>query len=384
MGSFAQLPFKSDSLYKTIFARDFCKLVQEKSDIVFLDVRSAGEFSDTSASTSLNIGHLKGAINIGIDSMKKNMTTMEQYQNKTLVIYCSHSQRSRRVSKLLAESGFTNFYNLNGGMSSLTQLTEKEFPCKQEWVQTNLPYKNLSVQEAIALYAKEKKLVIVDVRPATQFALKDSAADRNIGRVKGAINIPYVKFQERIGELNAHKNSPVLVYATGSDGDAARAASQLTAGGFKTVYHLLGGIDGLLTNAQGLLLLEHTPPFHCIDAEQAVNLLKRSRNLTVYDARPKAEFENKDEKFWKNLGNIKNAVNVGVSSIAAQQLPADKKASILVYGNPGAFVLSKMLSDKGYTAVYTMDSLYDFIWSGFNIESCKEARNFVVNHDGLF
>lgn len=382
--SHAQLPQKFDSLYKTIFAKDFCKMIQQNPNIVLLDVRSPGEYADTSVSTSLNIGHLKGAINMGIDSMKKNMAALDAYRSKTLVIYCSHSQRSRRVSKLLSENGFTNFYNLNGGLSSLNQLTARDFPCKQDWLQTNLPYKNLSVPEALVLHANEKKLVVVDVRPASHFELNDSAAERNIGRIKGAINIPYDKFSARIAELNAHKNSPVLVYTMGGDGDAARAASQLAANGFKTVYHLVGGIDGVLTNANGNAVLEKTPAFHCIDAEQALGLLKSSRALTVYDARPKIEFENKDEKFWKNLGNIKNAVNVSASNIAAQTLPADKKAPILVYGNPGAFVIAKTLSEKGYTAVYSMDSLYDFIWSGFNIESCKESRNYVVNHDGLF
>lgn len=380
----AQLPQKFDSLYKTIFAKDFCTMIRQNPNIVLFDVRSPGEYADTSASTSLNIGHLKGAINMGIDSMKKNMAALDAYRSKTLIIYCSHSQRSRRVSKLLSENGFTNFYNLNGGLSSLNQLSAQDFPCKQDWLQTNLPYTNLSVREAIALYTTEKKLVVVDVRPASHFELKDSTADRNIGRVKGTISIPYDKFSARLAELNAHKNSPILLYTTGGDGDAARAASQLVANGFKTVYHLVGGIDGVLTNANGFVMLEKTPSFHCIDAEQAVNLLKRSPGLTVYDTRPKVEFENKDEKFWKNLGNIKNAVNVNAVSINAQHLPTDKKAPILVYGNPGAFALSKMLSDKGYTEVYTMDSLYDFIWSGFNIEACKEARNFVVNHDGLF
>ncbi|MES1223413.1 MAG: rhodanese-like domain-containing protein, partial [Bacteroidota bacterium] len=129
----AQLPFKYDSLYKTIYAKDLCKMLQKNPDLLLVDVRSAGEYSDTSQYASLNLGHLKGAINIEIDGMKKNMDTISRYKNKTIVFYCSHSQRSRRVSRLLSENGFTNFYNLNGGMTVMNQLDENDFPCKKDW-----------------------------------------------------------------------------------------------------------------------------------------------------------------------------------------------------------------------------------------------------------
>lgn len=380
----AQLPQKFDSLYKTLFAKDFCAMLQQKPDLVLLDVRSAGEYSDTSASTSLNLGHLKGAINIVIDSMKKNMAAMEQYKNKTLVIYCSHSQRSRRVSKLLAESGFTNFYNLNGGMSSLTQLAEQDFPCKNDWIQTNLRYKNYSPTEAAKLFQNEKNLVVLDVRPRVQYESKDTTDDHNTGRIKGAINIPYDQFRQRLAELKASKSTPILVYAASGDGDAARAANDLIANGFTTVYHLLGGFNGLLTNPITLPMVENPPPFRCLSASQVLELLKSASNLVVYDVRSKTEFENKDEKFWKNLGNIKNAVNVNARNLVDFSLPTDKTKPVLIYGNTEAYTMGKILAAKGYTSVHIMESLYDFVWSGFNVESCKGAKEFLVNHDGLF
>lgn len=126
----AQLPFKFDDQYKTIYADDLCKMLQKNPDVVLIDVRSPGEFSDTSQYASLNQGRLKGAINLDIEAIKKNPAAMNPYKDKTIVLYCSHSQRSRRVSKLLAESGFTSFYNLNGGMSVLNQFKENDFPCK--------------------------------------------------------------------------------------------------------------------------------------------------------------------------------------------------------------------------------------------------------------
>ena len=120
-----QLPVKFDNHYKTIFAKDLCKLAATNRDLILIDVRSPGEYSDTSAYNYLNIGHLKSSINIPIDSIQKNLAVLEPYKNKTIVFYCSHSQRSRRVSYLLSQNGYKDFYNLNGGMSLLNQMTEE-------------------------------------------------------------------------------------------------------------------------------------------------------------------------------------------------------------------------------------------------------------------
>ncbi len=185
---------------------------------VLIDVRSPGEYSDTSQYNSLNMGHLKTAININVDTILKNVALLEPYKNKTLVLYCSHSQRSPRVSKLLSENGFTDFYNLNGGMSQLNQMTEKEFPCKSEWLVSNLKYTNLSSTEAIDLIKKDPKLIILDIRPAAMFNSKDSLIENNIGHIKNAINIPYAELDKRLGELEKFKNKPVFVYSQTGDG----------------------------------------------------------------------------------------------------------------------------------------------------------------------
>jgi len=383
--SVAQLPFKNDSLYKTIFAKDFCKLVQQNPQVVLLDVRSPGEYSDTSHYASLNLGHLKGAVNIEIDSIQKNTEVMEQYRDKTLVLYCSHSQRSRRVSKLLTEKGFTNFYNLNGGMSSINQLTEKEFPCKESYVESNLSYKNLSVSDAADLIANEKNLLVLDVRPAMQFENKDTVEENNTGRIKGALNIPYDQLKEKTAELKQkYYKKPVLIYAASGDGDAARAAADLSALGFKKVYHLLGGIQGFIASRKNLSAIENPPPYNLLDAIHTLDLLKSSPLLVIYDTRTKAEFENKDEKAWRNLGNIKNAVNIPEPDFGRILLPPDKNRPLLIYGHDEAHRLAKMLASRGYNDINVLEGFYDFVWSGFNVESCRETKDFVVNHEGLY
>ena len=383
--SAAQLPFKNDSLYKTIFARDFCKLVQQNPQVILLDVRSPGEYCDTSHYASLNLGHLKGAVNIEIDSIQKNVEVMEKYRDKTLVLYCSHSQRSRRVSKLLSEKGFTNFYNLNGGMSSINQLTEKEFPCKESYVESNLSYKNLSVSDAADLIANKKNLLVIDVRPAMQFENKDTTEEYNAGRIKGAGNIPYDQFKQKTEELKQkYYDRPILVYTAAGDGDAARASAELSALGFKKVYHLSGGIQGFIAGRKNLSVIENLPQYNLLDVVHTLGLLKSTPKLIIYDTRSKAEFENKDEKAWRNLGSIKNAVNIQEQDFEKITLPAEKSTPLLIYGHGEANRLAKMFVSKGYKNVNVLEGFYDFVWSGFNVESCRGTKDFVVNHEGLY
>lgn len=382
----AQLPFKNDSLYKTVYAAELCRMLAKNPDLVLIDVRTPGEYSDTSQYASLNIGHLKGAINLNIESIQKDIKTIEPYKNKKIVLYCSHSQRSRRVSKLLSENGFTDFYNLNGGMSVLTQLTENDFPCKINWIVSDLPFKNLSFSETADLLSKEKKLLVLDIRPANQYNSADSIAENNTGRLKGAINIPYDQFKQRINELAGYKQQPVLVYSTSGDGDAARTAKQLTDSGFVTVYHMLGGINDFIATEKNRSYIENPTPYIIVNPSGALALLKTSKKLVVYDTRTDEEYNNKltGMTAYKNLGHIKNAIHINEAAFNSQVWPKDKNASILVYGNEESFKFSSMLSAKGYKHVYLLNGLDNFVWSGFNIESCKEAKGFMTDHAGLY
>ena len=381
----AQLPFKYDSLYKTIYAKDLCVLAQKNPNLLLVDVRSPGEYSDTSQYNSLNLGHLKGAINIEIAAMQKDISTIDKYKDRTIVFYCSHSQRSRRVSKLLSEKGYTNFYNLNGGMSVLTQLSEADFPCKEEWIESSLPYKNLSFIEA-ASAIKKGNSIILDARPSAQFNSVDSNAENNVGRIKGAINIPYADFKQRINKLNKYKQQPILIYTSSGDGDAARAAVDLKAAGFSTVYQLLGGINDFIASQEDISVIENKTAYTLVDAAKTLALLKNNKNIIIYDTRANDNFNNKvtGRMSFMNLGHIKNAVHVEEAAFQSNALPANKNAVILIYGNQESLKYATRLSSQGYKKVYLLTSLYDFVWSGFNVEADKEDRQFLVDHEGLY
>ncbi|HMK06955.1 MAG TPA: rhodanese-like domain-containing protein, partial [Flavobacterium sp.] len=182
----AQLDFRyDDDVYKTLYIQDLCSFLEANPKTLLLDVRSPGEFNDKAQNAIYSIGHLKGAMNISIDSIDNKIKSLQSKSENPIVVYCSHSQRSRIVSKKLMESGFTKVWNLNGGMTLLNQASKSDFPCKKEMIVSALPYKNLPADEALALIANTKNMQIFDVRTNAEYDGKDTIQSHNIGRISG-------------------------------------------------------------------------------------------------------------------------------------------------------------------------------------------------------
>src|SRR5580704_17409066 len=77
--------------YKAIYFKEACDLIAKTPGLLLLDVRSPGEYADTSQFIGSRIGRLKGAINISIDSVTAHYTDLLAYKNKPILVYCSHS-----------------------------------------------------------------------------------------------------------------------------------------------------------------------------------------------------------------------------------------------------------------------------------------------------
>jgi rhodanese-related sulfurtransferase len=154
------------------------------------------------------------------------------------------------------------------------------------------------------------------------------------------------------------------------------------------VYHLLGGIHSLIASQKDISFIENSTPFILLDAPRTLALLRETetKGLVIYDTRVSEQYNNAitGRESYRNLGRMKNAIHVEEAAFQTQSLPANKNASILIYGNEESIKFASLLSSKGYKKVYLLPGLYDFVWSSFNVESCKGGRDFLENHTGLY
>lgn len=99
-------------------------------------------------------------------------------------------------------------------------------------LQAQTPFSEISVQDFEKIQAANKQLVILDVRTPEEVAQ---------GKIAGAVVVDYMKtsFGRDVQKLD--KTKPIVVYcATGyRSGEALEEMRKL---GFKTVYHLRGGV----------------------------------------------------------------------------------------------------------------------------------------------
>ena len=85
---------------------EFSSKVTE-SGIITLDVRTPGEFNE---------GHIDGALLIDFQSGNFENEIASLDKSKTYAVYCRSGSRSGEAVKVMSDAGFTNLYNLNGGV----------------------------------------------------------------------------------------------------------------------------------------------------------------------------------------------------------------------------------------------------------------------------
>ena len=72
-----------------------------------VDVRSSREYSE---------GHIEGSINIPDYEINKKFKKFFTNYNQIIILYCSSGNRSKNACKKLIKKGYTNIYNLYGGI----------------------------------------------------------------------------------------------------------------------------------------------------------------------------------------------------------------------------------------------------------------------------
>jgi len=77
---------------------------------ILLDVRSNQEYREA---------HLQGAINIPDFEIFKRIQREIPKKNQLIILYCQYGGRSKSASLILKKLGYTNVYNLYGGLDMI-------------------------------------------------------------------------------------------------------------------------------------------------------------------------------------------------------------------------------------------------------------------------
>ena len=381
--------FKNDNvLYKTVDPADLCASLQKNNGYLLLDVRSAAEHYDTSSSSSYNLGHLKGAKNIDVRELGRRLTEIDGYKNKPVFVYCSHSQRSRRASKMLADSGYTNIFNINGGMTAIYYNSLKKKDCLKSLVETTVSYDIISADELCYKMGKSKQPFILDVRSDSAFRhISLNAKENAYGYFSGTVNIPLQELEKRMVEIP--KGQDIII--TDIDGDeAALAAVTLKRSGFEKVAMLIEGIDRLLfTNPENFWckenLYQSPVRYKMLTATEFGNYVKNNTGYMLLDIRTTDEFANKYKDNWRNAGHIKNAINIPADDlkISIAGLGTDKTKEILIYsfGNgPELFAVAGGLQEEGFTNIKVLiGGIFNLRWTAGNVKGQSYLKDLVTD-----
>lgn len=366
--------FREDNkAYRTLYADDLCAMLARGRRPILIDVRSAGEFADTSANRTLNLGHLRGALNFDVATLEDHLAELAPYRDTTLVLYCSHSQRSRVAAKFLTEKGF-HVYTLNGGMSDLRVLPATRFPCRQELLQTNLPFGFVSPVDLRAVLA-EPNVRLLDVRDdATYAGTGPEERFTTYGHFREGLHIPLARLEAQAPTLDRGLSYVVI----DNNGEQAIAAcTRLAALGFPHLRMLVNGMDAYYAEqprAVGLAdRLERTLPYEVLDVETATSRLRAGKIGLVLDIRPAAEFRDQAKEPWRNRGHIRGAINIPLDSLSRRLagLKKYRNKPVLVYGFGGMETEStkacRLLSDHGFRQVASLrGGIYAIVWRTAN------------------
>lgn len=85
-------------------------ILKNDKDAILLDVRSPQEYREN---------HLSGSINLPLYNIESNCKEMLPNKEDTIIIYCQSGNRSKRAMQILQKEGYTNLYNIAGGMDNI-------------------------------------------------------------------------------------------------------------------------------------------------------------------------------------------------------------------------------------------------------------------------
>jgi rhodanese-related sulfurtransferase len=377
VGASVLAQYKNDNvLYKTVYTQDLCNELNKQPGHLLLDVRTPGEYADTSM-MGMNIGSFKNAVNIEVRELGNRIAEISAYKDKPVFVYCSHSQRSRRASKMLADSGFTHVFNINGGMTGVRQLPVTGNECLYDKLTSANTYNIISPVELCNKISSSANIFLLDVRDDSAFKhISTDAKVNSFGYFKNSTHIPLSNLEADLSRVPTGKE--IIIIDLYGD-KAADAAELLKRKNYKNVSVLLEGIDRVIsTDRRTLTCLPaayvSNLPYKIINAQELKPFMETTKDFLFLDARTKEEFTNRHKNYWQNIGHLKNAVNIPAAEMESQwqTIEAYKTRPVIVYvfGNGVlAHETANTLVKKGFTNVMVLQGgIFNIGWTAANVK----------------
>jgi rhodanese-related sulfurtransferase len=205
--------------YRDIGPEEAQSLLEQ--NVRFVDVREAEEFAQA---------RIRGAQRISLSELASRYQEIPTSQ--PLVLYCRSGNRSAQAAGWLATKGYTNLFNLDGGILGWYQ---SGFPLDTKTLEAtylDIPFTELTPHEARQWI--QQGAHGVDVREPYEYAM---------GHVPGTVNIPLGRF---VAESRSLPKDRKLVLVCASGNRSSQAAQYLVGQGFEgaKVGNLEGGTSG--------------------------------------------------------------------------------------------------------------------------------------------
>lgn len=96
------------AVYTLITPLEAKTIMEEQSDVIVLDVRTAEEFAE---------GHIKGAILLPNDEITAKAASVLPDKNQVILVYCRSGRRSALAANELVALGYTRVFDFGGIIS---------------------------------------------------------------------------------------------------------------------------------------------------------------------------------------------------------------------------------------------------------------------------
>jgi rhodanese-related sulfurtransferase len=238
----------SQNNYKEVSLPQLMQKAQQGSKgYIILDVRTPGEYMDTvPGGRHIGIGRIKTAVNVSLQDLLQKPETikqLEQYKGEDVYVICSHSYRSRRISNLLLQNGFTSVNNVKGGMSEWYRNYDELKPYAATMYENNIAYHNMAPSQLYTRLQSKEPIELVGFMNPPRFFF-DSLLMSFYPKFPDLKNTTWYRSGDSLQileKVKGDKNKTIVLFnAIGGGGN--ETADWLAKKGFTNVYYLVGSL----------------------------------------------------------------------------------------------------------------------------------------------